>query len=127
MATKTIERFVARAVRLYEQEREEPCDSPPAWIICAAVGELGKSRPSKYKSACEMGNTTKTRHYSNMLRPEKNPGDSLNGLIKLNHGHGERDNNQSSPTLTLGNRTNADAAVVTVALQPTWASGRTSR
>jgi hypothetical protein len=28
VATKIIERFVARAVRLYEQEREEPCGSP---------------------------------------------------------------------------------------------------
>jgi hypothetical protein len=28
MAEKTIEKFLARAVRLYEQEREEPCGSP---------------------------------------------------------------------------------------------------
>jgi hypothetical protein len=28
VATKTIERFLARAVRLYEQEQEEPCGSP---------------------------------------------------------------------------------------------------
>jgi hypothetical protein len=28
MAEKTIKKFLARAVRLYEQEREEPCGSP---------------------------------------------------------------------------------------------------
>ena len=28
MAEKTIERFLPHAIRLYEQEREEPCGSP---------------------------------------------------------------------------------------------------
>jgi len=28
VAEKTIEKFLAHAVRLYEQEREEPCGSP---------------------------------------------------------------------------------------------------
>ena len=28
VAKNTIERFIARAIRLYEQEREEPCGSP---------------------------------------------------------------------------------------------------
>jgi hypothetical protein len=28
VAKKTIERFSARAIRLYEQEQEEPCGSP---------------------------------------------------------------------------------------------------
>jgi len=28
MAEKAIEKFLARAIRLYEQEREEPCGSP---------------------------------------------------------------------------------------------------
>jgi hypothetical protein len=40
VAGKTIEKFLARAVRLYEQEQEEPCGSPPAWIVCAAVGKV---------------------------------------------------------------------------------------
>lgn len=60
MAEKTIEKFLARAVRFYEQEQEEPFGSPrPAWIVRAAVGQVGKCRPKKYKSDCEMGNTTK--------------------------------------------------------------------
>ena len=46
MAEKTIEKFLARAVRLYEQEQEEPFGALwllHAWIICAAVGKVGKT------------------------------------------------------------------------------------
>jgi len=42
LAEKTIEKFLARAVRLYEQEQGEPFGSPLAWIVCAEVGEVGK-------------------------------------------------------------------------------------
>jgi hypothetical protein len=43
VAEKTIEKFLARAVRLYEQEQEEPCGSPlpglyvkrwVSWLSC---------------------------------------------------------------------------------------------
>jgi hypothetical protein len=42
MAAKTIEAFVARAVRLCEQEPGEPLASLPAWIVCEAVDEVAK-------------------------------------------------------------------------------------
>ena len=34
MAEKTIEKFLARAVQLYEKEREEPCGSPCLDCMC---------------------------------------------------------------------------------------------
>ena len=49
MAEKTIEKFLARAVRLYEQEREKPCGSPQLglyvrrwerWARCTAGGNV---------------------------------------------------------------------------------------
>jgi len=52
VATKNIEWHVARAGGAFWLL--------PAWIVCAAVDELGKCSPKKYKSDCEMGNTTKT-------------------------------------------------------------------
>ena len=35
----------ARAVRLYEQEQGGAFRLPPAWIVHAAVAELGKRNP----------------------------------------------------------------------------------
>jgi hypothetical protein len=49
MAEKTIEKFLARAVRLYEQEQEEPFGSPllglyvrrwHRWVRCIACGNV---------------------------------------------------------------------------------------
>ena len=40
MAEKTIEKFLARAVRLYEQEQGEPKGSPLAWIVREAFGGM---------------------------------------------------------------------------------------
>ena len=62
MAEKTIEKFIARAVRLYEQEREEPCGSPQLglyvkrwvrWARCIACGNVDlsfKLAPQSYKT-----------------------------------------------------------------------------
>ena len=42
---KTIENFVARAIRLYEQEPGAASNRPlPAWIVRAAVGWMDRSR-----------------------------------------------------------------------------------
>jgi hypothetical protein len=40
MAEKTIEKFLARAVRLYEQEQGGALRLPLAWIISEAVDEM---------------------------------------------------------------------------------------
>jgi hypothetical protein len=42
VAAKTIEDFVSRPVRLYEQEQGEPSGSPSSWIVCETVAELGR-------------------------------------------------------------------------------------
>ena len=42
MAEKTIDKFLARVVRLHEQEEGEPFSSPPTWVIPVAVGDMGK-------------------------------------------------------------------------------------
>jgi len=42
MAEKTIDKFLARVVRLHEQERGGTFQLPPTWVIPAAVGEMGK-------------------------------------------------------------------------------------
>src|SRR4030043_2468411 len=41
VAEKTIKKFLARTVRLYEQERGKP-SGPLAWTVRGAVGEMGK-------------------------------------------------------------------------------------
>ncbi len=38
VAKKTVENFVARAIRLYEQEPEGAVKPLPVWIVCAAGG-----------------------------------------------------------------------------------------
>ena len=48
MAKKAVEKFLARAVRLYGQEQGESFRLPLAWIVCAAVGEMGKCGPKQY-------------------------------------------------------------------------------
>jgi len=42
MAGRTIEKFLARAVRLYEQEQGGAFRLPLAWVICPAVAEVGE-------------------------------------------------------------------------------------
>ncbi len=42
VAKKTVENFVARAIRLYEQEPGEASRLRPAWVACAAVGQVGR-------------------------------------------------------------------------------------
>ncbi len=41
LAAKTVENFVARAIRLYEQEPGEVSRLLPAWIVRAVVGQVG--------------------------------------------------------------------------------------
>ena len=41
LAAKTLERFVARAIRLYEQDPGETSRLRPVWIIPAAVDQVG--------------------------------------------------------------------------------------
>ncbi len=41
VAKKTVENFVARAIRLYEQEPGEASRLRPAWVVCATVGQVG--------------------------------------------------------------------------------------
>jgi len=40
VAKKTIENFVARAIRLYEQEPGGGLRLPPAWIVRAPLGQV---------------------------------------------------------------------------------------
>ena len=42
IAQKTLDNFVERAIRLYEQEPGEPCNSPPAWGVRKALGKMGR-------------------------------------------------------------------------------------
>jgi hypothetical protein len=49
VAEKTIEKFLARAVRLYEQEQGGVFRLPLAWTIREAVGQVGKRLPD-YKT-----------------------------------------------------------------------------
>lgn len=39
VAEKTIEKFIARAIRLYEQEQRGLSGAPLLWIVCPVVGE----------------------------------------------------------------------------------------
>ena len=41
VAKKTVENFVARAIRLYEQEPGEASRLLPAWIVPATLGQVG--------------------------------------------------------------------------------------
>ncbi len=41
MAKKTVENFVARAIRLYEQEPGEASRLLPAWVVRATLGQVG--------------------------------------------------------------------------------------
>jgi hypothetical protein len=68
---KTIEKFLARAVQLYEQEQGEPFGSPQLGLYVRRWVSWVNAGPTKYKSDCEMGNTTNTSlwiHYSRILR-----------------------------------------------------------
>jgi len=40
MAERTIEKFLARAVRPYEQEQGGALGLPLAWTVCEAVGKI---------------------------------------------------------------------------------------
>ena len=56
VAKKTIEKFLARAGRLYEQEREEPCGSPLLGLYVRRWVSGVYVRPKKY-SVCMTGMT----------------------------------------------------------------------
>ncbi len=53
VAEKTIEKFVAHVVRLYEREKGGAFRLPLAWTVCVAVDEVGSGSKASDTSPIE--------------------------------------------------------------------------